>query len=88
VNDAPWRVELTRAAQRDLRRLDPQIRRRVRDALEALTEGEASSRTRKLAGAEQWRLRVGDWRVRFERDVKARSILVIRILPRGRAYKR
>jgi mRNA interferase RelE/StbE len=88
VNDAPWRVELTRAAQRDLRRLDPQVRRRVRDALEALAEGEAGARTRKLVGSEQWRMRVGDWRVRFEREVGTRSIVVLRILPRGRAYER
>jgi mRNA-degrading endonuclease RelE of RelBE toxin-antitoxin system len=34
------------------------------------------------------RLRVGDWRVRFERDASAREIVVLRVLPRGRAYDR
>ncbi len=36
----------------------------------------------------EWRLRVGDWRVRFERDAEAHTISVVRILPRGRAYDR
>ncbi len=38
MTDEPWRIELTRAAQRDLRRLDPPIRRRVNDALVALAQ--------------------------------------------------
>jgi len=43
---------------------------------------------RKLTGLEEWRLRVGDWRVRFIRDDAARVIYVTRVLPRGRAYDR
>jgi 3-oxoadipate enol-lactonase len=38
VSDAPWRVDLTRTAQRDLRRLDPPIRKRVETALRTLAE--------------------------------------------------
>jgi mRNA-degrading endonuclease RelE of RelBE toxin-antitoxin system len=68
--------------------LDPQIRRRVESALRDLAGGDTSARTRKLAGGEEWRLRVGDWRIRFERDAKVQTILVTRILPRGRAYDR
>lgn len=88
MTDAPWRVELARAAQRDLRRLDPPIRKRVVSALRDLADGDASARTRKLSGSEQWRMRVGDWRVRFERNVETRTIVVVRVLPRGRAYDR
>jgi mRNA-degrading endonuclease RelE of RelBE toxin-antitoxin system len=32
-------------------------------------------------------LRVGDWRVRFGYDFAERTILVLRVLPRGRAYR-
>ncbi len=88
MSDAPWRVELARTAQRDLRRLDPQVRRRVERGLRDLAAGEAGAGERKLKGSEEWRLRVGDWRVRFERDAEARTIFVVRILPRGRAYER
>ena len=40
----------------------------------------------KLAGGEEWRLRVGDWRVRFARDDSG-TIIVTRVLPRGRVYR-
>jgi hypothetical protein len=32
--------------------------------------------------------RVGDWRVRFRREIDSRELLVLRMLPRGRAYDR
>jgi mRNA-degrading endonuclease RelE of RelBE toxin-antitoxin system len=43
---------------------------------------------RKLQGSTEWRLRIGDLRVRFTFDDEARVIHVIRVLPRGRAYNR
>jgi mRNA-degrading endonuclease RelE of RelBE toxin-antitoxin system len=33
-------------------------------------------------------LRVGAWRVRFSFDEERRVIVVLRVLPRGRAYDR
>jgi len=35
----------------------------------------------------QWRLRVGDWRVLFTLDDAARTMIVLRVLPRGGAYR-
>jgi mRNA-degrading endonuclease RelE of RelBE toxin-antitoxin system len=29
----------------------------------------------------QWRLRVGDWRVRFDRDPEVRVVVIQRVLP-------
>ena len=67
---APWRVELTRSAQRDLRRLDPPVRARVADSLRALAENpQRSGVLRKLTGAPEWRLRIGDWRALVLLDV-------------------
>lgn len=88
MTDAPWRVELTRTAQRDLRRLDPQIRRRVDRALRALAQDpQRAGSLRRLTGAPESRLRIGDWRALVMLDVDARTIHVTRILPRGRAYR-
>ncbi len=54
MTDEPWHVELTRAAQRDLRRLDPPIRQRVTAALLALAEDPlGSAALRKLTGSQQ-----------------------------------
>jgi mRNA interferase RelE/StbE len=60
VSDA-WRVELTPAARRDLRRLDPQVRRRVIDALDGLSAQPPRGNIRRITGVEaEWRLRIGD----------------------------
>jgi len=43
---------------------------------------------RKLTGAPEPRLRIGDWRALVVLDEKARTINVGRVLPHGRAYDR
>jgi len=88
VSGAAWRLELTNTAQRDLRRLDPQIRKRVELALRALSEDpQRAGALRKLTGAPEWRLRIGDWRALVLVDTQAHTIHVTRVLPRGRAYR-
>ncbi|MHB1538720.1 MAG: type II toxin-antitoxin system RelE family toxin [Solirubrobacteraceae bacterium] len=88
MSGAHWRVELTRTAQRDLRRLDPPIRKRVETALRLLAEEpQRAGALRKLTSAPEWRLRIGDWRALVLLESEARVILVTRVLPRGRAYR-
>jgi mRNA interferase RelE/StbE len=88
VSDAAWRVQLTRTAARDLRRLDPPIRKRIETALRELAENPGrSGALRKLTNAPEWRLRIGDWRALVLLDPQERVILVTRLLPRGRAYR-
>ena len=85
---AGWRVELTRAALRDLRRLDAPVRRRVLAALDGLVADPPAGDVAKLTGRpDEWRLRVGDWRVRFTRHRDQQLLVVQRVLPRGRAYR-
>lgn len=73
-------------AQRDIKRLDRQVVQRVIAALDRLCIDPPVGDVVKLTGSEEWRLRVGDWRVRFARD-DAGTIVVTRVLPRGRAYR-
>jgi mRNA interferase RelE/StbE len=84
---AGWRVAITGRARRDLRRLDPPVRERIYDALDRLVADPPAGDVVKLTGSEEWRLRVGEWRVRFGLDREARTIVVLRVLPRGRAYR-
>jgi mRNA interferase RelE/StbE len=88
VTDARWRVQLTRAAQRDLARLDPPIRHRVETALSKLAlDPQSAGQLRKLAVAPEWRLRIGDWRALLLLDHQTMTINVTRVLPRDRAYR-
>jgi mRNA interferase RelE/StbE len=74
-------------AGRDFKRLDRPVQRRVISALDRLTDDPPAGDVVKLANTDEWRLRVGDWRVRFERDSETGVVNVLRVLPRGRAYR-
>ena len=85
MSDA-WSYVVTPQARRDLRRLDPPVKRRVVEALDRFVEDPFAADIRRL-DAPEWRLRVGDWRVRFTFDEEQRVIVVLRVLPRRRAYR-
>jgi mRNA-degrading endonuclease RelE of RelBE toxin-antitoxin system len=83
-----WRYVITPRAERDFRRLDQLNRGRVLEALDRYVEAPSQGDVRKLHGGQaEWRLRIGNVRVRFRRDVGERLIVVVRVLPRGRAYR-
>jgi mRNA interferase RelE/StbE len=89
VNDAYWRVVVDDRARKDLRKIDRPTRERILNAITRLAQGaELVGDVRRLSGSDEYRLRVGDWRVRFQRDDRQRTIIVVRVLPRGRAYDR
>jgi len=83
-----WAVEFERRAEKDLERLDPQVKQRVLSAIGRLADDPRSADLRRLKGRAESHLRVGDWRVITELDIPARVIIILRILPRRRAYDR
>ena len=83
-----WAVVFTPRSRKDLGRLDPPVAKRITSAIRAMAEHQSLPGARRLANSDEYRLRVGDWRVRFLRDGSELVIIVIRILPRGRAYER
>lgn len=88
TDDAPWAITFESRAEKDLGRLDPPVARRVIAALDRLLAQDASLDLRRLHDSDEWRLRVGDWRIRLQLDFNTRSVIIVRILPRGRAYNR
>jgi mRNA interferase RelE/StbE len=82
-----WSLRVSPPARRDLKRLDRPVQRRILDALDKFVVDPRSGDIRKLNSL-QWRLRIGDWRVRFSFDDENQVIVVLRVLPRGRAYDR
>jgi mRNA interferase RelE/StbE len=62
------------------------VQRRIVHALDRLVADPPRGDITKVTGSDdEWRLRVGDWRVRFTRQ--AGTVYVLRVLPRGRAYR-
>jgi mRNA interferase RelE/StbE len=89
LTEPHWRVVVDERARKDLRRLDPPTRDRILRAISRLGQSaELTGDVKRLRGTDEYRLRVGDWRVRFERDGRRLVITVVRVLPRGRAYDR
>lgn len=83
MSEAPWQVVVTPPATKALRRLDRVQRERLQRAIARLPAGD----TKRLVGLDEWRLRVGDWRVRYVVDAAVRRIVVLAVDPRGSAYK-
>jgi mRNA-degrading endonuclease RelE of RelBE toxin-antitoxin system len=71
-----------------LKRLDPPAQRRVVDAVDHFARTGEGDVTRLIDVAPpEFRLRVGDWRIRFARDDEHRWLDVLRVVPRGKAYR-
>jgi mRNA interferase RelE/StbE len=80
------RVLWTPPAERDLRRLASKAQQRIVDALDRFATTGAGNVCRLAATTPpEYRLRVGRWRVRFNRDGETVSIL--RVLARDKAYR-
>jgi mRNA interferase RelE/StbE len=89
VSEPHWRVVIDDRARKDLRRIDPPTRDRILRAIARMAQGaELTGDIKRLQGSHEYRLRVGDWRVRFDRDGRRLVITIVRVLPRGRAYDR
>jgi mRNA interferase RelE/StbE len=82
------RVTLAPSAARQLRKLDPQARRRIQAALELLAaEPRPPAATRLVGGAGEWRIRTGDYRIIYEIHDDELLILVLRIGHRREVYR-
>ena len=84
----PWRVDISRRAQRDLDRLPIEDRNAVIGSLRRLAEDPSTVDLRKLAGTPNtWRMRVGRWRVLLQADNRGGTMRVDRVLDRRDAYR-
>jgi mRNA interferase RelE/StbE len=82
-----WSVELTHRALRDLGRLDRLVARRVVAKLERATEDPHRLFSR-IVGSDDYKLRVGDYRVLAGLAHETKTILVKRVDHRSRIYER
>ncbi len=84
-------IHLSKRAEKSLDRMDRKTERRVRDAIKRMADAWPDAvnviRLQDVDPPEH-RLRVGEWRVRFRVDTAAGVIMVLCVLPRGKAYER
>lgn len=83
-----YRVLLERGAERDLSRISSKIHDRVLAAIQALANNPRPPGCRKLAGGRNdWRVRVGDYRVVYEIADQIRVVRVNRVRHRREVYR-
>ena len=70
-----------------MRRLDIPVRRRIFEALDLYVTGRRGDAQKLTGRGDQWRLRVGNWRVIFRPDFQDGVVVVLRVLPRSQAYR-
>jgi mRNA interferase RelE/StbE len=82
-----YALRWTKAATKELERLDRVLRGRILAAVGELATTPRPTGSKKLRGAEDlWRIRIGDWRVVYELRDRELLVLVVRVRPRGGAY--
>ncbi len=82
-----YTVVFTRAARKDLDRLDRQTLRRIATVIDALEHEPRPVGCLKVRSEENvWRIRVGDWRVGYQIDDAAREVTIIRVGHRNEFY--
>jgi mRNA interferase RelE/StbE len=83
-----YQVVVERSAEKDLRRLSGAVRPRIAAALQSLAKNPRPAGSLKLAGTDNdWRIRVGDYRIIYEIADEIRIVLINRIRHRGDVYR-
>jgi mRNA interferase RelE/StbE len=84
-----YSVEVKPHARKELEALPDSVLARVVKKVESLGHAPRPTRCKKLRGyKDQWRVRVGDWRVVYIIDDTAKLISVTRIAHRREVYER
>ncbi|HEY5320448.1 MAG TPA: type II toxin-antitoxin system RelE/ParE family toxin [Galbitalea sp.] len=84
-----YRVSLAPSAARELRKFDPDVRRRIQAALDLLaTEPRPPAATQLVGGSGEWRVRTGNYRIVYEINDDQLLVLVLRIAHRREVYDR
>jgi mRNA interferase RelE/StbE len=85
---ADYRVELKSSALKELEALPDIVLARLVRKMDALGDAPRPAGCKKLKGyRDQWRIRVGDWRVVYIIDDAAKLVSVTRIAHRREVYE-
>ncbi|MGB9256885.1 MAG: type II toxin-antitoxin system RelE/ParE family toxin [Candidatus Korobacteraceae bacterium] len=83
-----YAVEVKPSARKELESLPDSMLARVVQRLESLRRNPKPAGVKKLKGyKDQWRIRVGDWRVLYIIDDEARLVSITRIAHRREVYR-
>lgn len=83
-----YEVYLERSAENDLKRLPTSIFHRIIPQIKTLAANPRPSGCRKITGSkDDWRIRIGDYRIIYEIDEKAKAVRIMRVRHRREVYR-
>lgn len=77
-----YRIEIIRAAQKQMLFLPKQAQVEIARAIDRLANAPRPPGCKKLRGTDLWRLRLGRYRVVYALDDKASLVTVLKVAPR------
>jgi mRNA interferase RelE/StbE len=83
----PYAVVISRSAERELKALSPETTQRVGQRLRALGEDQHPAQSKRLRGSQNFRLRVGDYRVIYSIDDEAQRVTILAVGHRRDVYR-
>ena len=82
-----YKILIERRAEKDLNALDHLIKERVIKRILILGNNPRPTNCKKLIGSENdWRVRIGDWRIIYEVNDKLKEVKIYSIKHRSMAY--
>lgn len=82
-----WELRWCRRGRSELKRLDRVIRRRVATAILRFAQTGVGDISKLRARPDEWRLRIGEWRVILRLDYREWTMTVLRVQHRSDAYR-
>ncbi len=86
-----WEIRYEKPAQKYLASLEQKEQERIKDEVDKLSDGPYHRKDldiKPLRGRDNWRLRVGKWRIIFKIHDKEILISVVKVGARGDVYKK
>jgi mRNA interferase RelE/StbE len=83
-----YRIELTRSVTKELSRLSNKLHDRVVSQLRSFESEPRPANAEKLTGIDAYKFRVGDLRIIYQIDDKAKTVRIVMVDDRKQVYKR
>lgn len=85
---AEYRLQVKRSANKELARIPRELGHNILEHIEMLSSNPRLRQSRKLAGSKSsYRLKVGDYRVLYQVDDKAKVVLIFAVGHRKQIYR-
>lgn len=81
------KIYITKKAEKELDKLPDQLAQQIINQIKLLVPGQVNSKVKKLAGSNNFRLRVGSFRVIFSVEKRGQELTILRVANRNTVYR-